>query len=51
MLFMVHLSKKSHSMELIAMNLTCTKKESHGILSDVANWKVKSKIQKFKNTI
>lgn len=51
MLFMVHLSNKSHSMELIAMNLTCTERESHGVLSDVANWKVKSKIHKFRNTI
>jgi hypothetical protein len=39
------------SMELIALNLTCTEKESHGILTEVANWKVKSKIHKFKNTI
>lgn len=48
---MVHLSNKSHSVELIALNLTGTENENHCILSEVASWKVKSKIHKFKNTI
>jgi hypothetical protein len=30
----VHLSNKTHSIELIALNLTCTKKESHCILTE-----------------